>query len=149
MKILVVGVGSVLRGDDAVGVRVIDELEKQDLPKEINIHRGDISGLDLLKIIPGHERAIIIDAADMKEAPGTIRIFSFNEIREAGFSNMLSTHGMTLLETLTLAEKLDLNKTCEMTIIGIQPEDVSFNLDMSPLIKGKIQEIVETVKTLL
>ena len=36
--ILIVGIGSILRGDDAIGTRVIDELEKENLPGDVKLH---------------------------------------------------------------------------------------------------------------
>ena len=146
-KTLIVGVGSILRGDDGVGIRAIDELEKEGLPGEVTLHCGDISGLDLLKVFPGFKRIIIIDAADMKEAPGTIKVFKSSDIRDTGFDDKFSTHGMALLETLTLAKKLDL--TCDIRVVGVQPEDTGYKLELSDLINGKLPEIIKTVKGLI
>ena len=146
-KILITGIGSILRGDDGIGVRVIDELEKEDLPREVLLHSGDVSGLDLLKVFPGHEKVIIIDAADMAEAPGTVKVFNAEDIKREGFKDVLSTHGMGLLETLTLAKNLDLGS--EIVIIGVQPLDISYNLELSDLMKSKIPQVVEEIKKLI
>ena len=132
-KILVTGVGSILRGDDGIGVRVIDALEKEELPENVSLHSGDVSGLDLLKVFPGHERVVIIDAADISEEPGTVKVLDFKDIKKADFNDKFSTHGMALLETLTLAERLDM--VCEIKIVAVQPEDTSFNHELSVLIE--------------
>ncbi len=144
MKTLIVGVGSVLRGDDALGIRVIDELEKELLPDDITLYSGDISGLDLLKAFPGNERVVIIDAAEMGEAPGTIKVFNFKDIEKADFKDVVSTHGMGLLETLTIGEKIGLD--ADITIIGVQPENIDHSLELSDLIKSKIPEVIQAVK---
>jgi len=143
-KTLIIGIGSILRGDDGVGTRVIDELEKKPLPQGVSLERGDLSGLDLLKYLPDFERVIIIDAVDMKEKPGTIKAFKSSEIKKAGFNNMLSTHGMTLLETLALAEGLNISSG--IIIVGIQPKDTSFGLELSAIIKQRIPFIANKVK---
>ncbi len=145
-KTLIVGIGYILCGDDGLGVRVIDELEKESLPENVRLHSGDVSGLDLLKVFPGHEKIIIVDASDMNETPGTIKVFTPGEIKKADFKDQFSTHGMALIETLTLAEKLGLK--CEIQIVGIQPEATFFSLEMSELAKNKIPEVIETVKRL-
>lgn len=147
MKTLVVGVGSILRGDDGIGPRVIDELEKEDLPGDVSLHSGDISGLDLLKYFPESGRVIIVDAADMGEEPGTIKTFGLSEIKPADFNDKFSTHGMALLETLTLAKEIGVK--CEITILGVQPVRTDYDLEMSGLIKDRIPVIVERVKELL
>jgi len=146
-KILVTGVGSILRGDDGIGVRVIDVLEKEELPENVSLHSGDVSGLDLLKVFPGHERVVIIDAANIKEKPGTVRVLDLSGIKEADFKDQFSTHGMALLETLTLAKNIGLDM--EIKIVAVQPEDTSFSLEMSDLIKEKIPQIIKTVKGLV
>ncbi len=145
-KTLVVGVGSILMGDDGIGTRVIDELLKEDIPDNIRLHSGDVSGLDLLKVFPGFDKVIIIDAADMSENPGCIKVFDFSSIKKAEFKDQFSTHGMALLETLTLAENLDLAK--DIKIVGVQPESTDFDLELSELIRDKIPEIIRIVKTL-
>ena len=146
-KTLIVGIGSILRGDDAVGTRVIDELEKENLPGDVKLHSGDISGLDLLKVFPGNDRVIIIDAADMGEEPGTVKVFESKDIKKASFNDHFSTHGMALLETLTLAERLEMD--CRITIVGVQPFDTEFNLEMSEGMLKRVPEVIEEVKKLL
>jgi len=146
-KILIVGVGSILRGDDGVGPRVIDVLEKDTLPRGVELHSGDISGLDLLKYFPGQDRVVIVDAADMKETPGTIRVFNSREIRKSDFNDKFSTHGLALFETLTLAEELDICR--DIVIVGIQPENTSFKLSLTASIEKRIPAVIEEVKKLI
>ena len=96
-KTLILGIGSVLRGDDAIGIRTVEALEKQGLPEEVSVKAGDISGLDILKYFPGYDDIVIVDAADMGEEPGTIKVFDPSNIRKASFNDKFSTHGMALL----------------------------------------------------
>ncbi|MDP8299436.1 MAG: hydrogenase maturation protease [Candidatus Tantalella remota] len=147
MTTLIVGVGSILRCDDGIGPRVIDELEKEDLPGDVSLHSGDISGLDLLKHFPEKGRVLIIDAADMGEDPGTVRVFGFSDIGKADFNDQFSTHGIGLLETLTLAEKI--GTECEITIIGVQPYDTSYDLEMTEFMTQKVPQVIAAVKRLM
>ncbi|KJJ83771.1 Peptidase A31, hydrogen uptake protein [Candidatus Omnitrophus magneticus] len=143
-KILITGIGSILRGDDGIGSRVIDELRKEVLPEGIRLYAGDVSGLDLLKLFPDYDRVIVIDAADMNAPAGMIKVFDSRDIRKAEFSDCLSTHGMTLLQTLTLAEQLELK--CEITIVGIQPEDISYRLSVTDTLEQIIPKAVKIIK---
>ena len=146
-KTIIIGVGSILRGDDGLGIRVIDELEKEPLPSNITLHSGDISGIDLLKYFPDFERVIIVDTADMKESPGTVRVFGSAEIKKNGFQKTVSTHGMALLETLMLAEKLDIQS--KITVIGVQPGNTSPGVGLTGIIENRIPSIVSIVKDIL
>jgi hydrogenase maturation protease len=130
-----------------VGPRVIDALRKESLPEGVFLHDGDISGLDLIKFFPEGGRAVIVDAADMKERPAAVKIFTLQKIRKADFTDKFSTHGMALLETLTLAESLGV--ACNIMVVGVQPEKTAFNLELSEKIKAKIPEIVGIVKELV
>ncbi|MBD3380083.1 MAG: hydrogenase maturation protease [Candidatus Omnitrophica bacterium] len=143
-KTLIIGVGSILRGDDGIGMRVIDELKKEKFPPDVELHGADISGMDLLKYLPEGGRAIIIDAADMNLEPGDIRVFGPGDIKKADLSDSVSTHGMALLETLTLAEKLGID--CGITVIGVQPENTGYDLDLSETVKSRISDILDIVK---
>lgn len=146
-KTLLLGVGSILRGDDGLGVRAIDLLESQEFAKDLELVRGDISGLDLLKYFSDFKQIIIIDAAKMSQAPGTIKIFNSREIKKNNFKDTVSTHGIALSETLALAEKLGLES--EITIIGVEPEDTTYKLGLSETITKRLPEVVEEVKGLL
>ena len=88
-----------------------------------------------------------VDAADMHEEAGTIKVLEAAKIKKADFKDQFSTHGMALLETLTLAEKLEMD--CEITIVGVQPEFTGFNLELSEKISSKIPEVVDTVRSLI
>ena len=146
-KILVIGVGSVLRGDDGVGVKAIEALEKEVLPDNVTVEAGDLSGLDLLKFFGDYPKVIVIDAATMGEKPGTIKVFTPSEIKPATFKDKSSTHGMGLIETLTLAKELELDN--EIIIVGIEPVTTEYELELTETIKNKIPEIISTVKELI
>ncbi len=146
-KTLVIGVGSVLRSDDGIGIRVVEELQKEKFPSKVKFISGDISGLELIKYFSDFARVIIIDAADIKEKPGTIKSFKGSQLKKSDFSDIVSTHGMNLIETLTLAEKLDISP--EIVIVGIQPKDTSFKLELTLEIEEKIPYIVNAVKKII
>ncbi|MBU1083563.1 MAG: hydrogenase maturation protease [Candidatus Omnitrophota bacterium] len=146
-KTLIIGIGSILRGDDGIGPRTIDALENEKLAEGVELERGDLSGMDLLKFFPGYGKVIIIDAADMEEKPGTVKVFRSGELKGSGFKNISSTHGMGLLETLTLARSMDMEDG--IIVVGVQPERTGFALEISDTVKESMPVILEEVKKLL
>jgi len=72
-KTLVLGLGNILMGDEGVGVRVVQALEKLDLPEHVECLDGGTGGFLLLEPIQAAERVIMIDASADTSAPGTIR----------------------------------------------------------------------------
>ena len=70
-RVLVAGVGNVLRGDDGFGPAVTWLLD--DLPEGAEVIETGIGGIALLQeLMAGCEGLILIDAVDQGEAPGSV-----------------------------------------------------------------------------
>lgn len=140
-RIAVLGIGSELRADDAVGVevaRAMDEaLGKNKDLKFILAHSApeNFSG-EIISFKPTH--LIIIDSADLGEAAGTIKLIKEDEIAGVSFS----THR---LPTKTLMDYLKTRLDCAFIIIGIQPKTLQFGAPLSP----EVQEAVKTLSNVI
>ena len=73
-RVLVVGVGNVLQGDDGFGVRVAQRLaERTDLPPGVTLLEVGIGGMSLVQeLFDGYDALIVVDAVDRGGEPGTI-----------------------------------------------------------------------------
>jgi hydrogenase maturation protease len=71
-KVLVLGLGNVLMGDEGVGVHVVRALEQQTLPANVECLDGGTGGFTLLEPLQGASRVILIDAAADGNPPGTV-----------------------------------------------------------------------------
>ena len=70
-RLLVAGVGNVLRGDDGFGPAVTELLD--DLPDGVEVIETGIGGIALLQeLMAGCDGLVLIDAVDQGEAPGTV-----------------------------------------------------------------------------
>lgn len=74
MKILIAGVGNLLRGDDGFGVEVGRSLlTGNDLPSGVKVLEAGISGISLVQeLMQGYDACIIIDAIKRNGSPGTL-----------------------------------------------------------------------------
>lgn len=74
MKILIAGVGNLLRGDDGFGVEVTRRLlVGNDLPSGVKVIEAGISGISLVQeLMQGYDGCIIIDAIKRNSSPGTL-----------------------------------------------------------------------------
>jgi len=74
MRILVAGVGNVLRGDDGFGVEVAQALTRARRGDDVvNILEAGIAGIPLVQeLMDGYDALIIADAVDRGGAPGTV-----------------------------------------------------------------------------
>lgn len=72
-KVLVVGVGNVLQGDDGFGVEVVKRLAgREDLPSGVTVLETGIGGMTLVQeLFNGYDTLIVVDAVDRGGAPGT------------------------------------------------------------------------------
>jgi hydrogenase maturation protease len=71
-KILILGLGNVLMGDEGVGVHVVRALEKRSLPPNVECLDGGTGGFVLLEPLQNAGRIILIDAAADGNPPGTV-----------------------------------------------------------------------------
>jgi hydrogenase maturation protease len=72
-RILVAGIGNVLRGDDGIGNAVAQQLAQQpDLPPTVTVVEVGIGGISLVhEMLGGYDVLLIVDALDRGGAPGT------------------------------------------------------------------------------
>lgn len=121
-RIVIVGIGNELRGDDAAGVLIARKLEERGLPSlspAIKIVIGgstpeNVTG-EIVRFKPSH--IVIIDAADIGLEPGDVRIVNCEDISGAAFS----THSLPLgafVSYLTEATH------AAVVILGVQPKEV-------------------------
>jgi hydrogenase maturation protease len=74
MRVLIAGVGNMLRGDDGFGVEVLHRLEEEIAGAAgVRFFEGGIAGIGLVQqLLDGYDALIVLDAVDRKAEPGTI-----------------------------------------------------------------------------
>ena len=143
-QVLVLGLGNPLRGDDGIGPRVIEVLNRCGLPEGATALDAGTGGLDLLQVLEGWERAIIIDAADVGREPGQFARFTPDEARFVGSEDAPSLHNAGLAEVLALADAVG-QPLPEMVIFGVQPEKIGWGEGLSPAVEATLSELVDAV----
>jgi len=142
-KTLILGLGNTLLRDDGVGVRVAEKLQAEDLKAEVR--NGATLGLSLFEILTKCEKALVVDAVDMGKAPGTMACFSAQEILALPESKNFSLHEIGLLEVLKIGQTLN-EEFRNVTIIGIQPQDLRQGESLSPEVEKVIPQVIEMIK---
>jgi hydrogenase maturation protease len=141
---LVLGLGNPLLGDEGIGVRVVEELKELQLPDGVEAVVGGTAGLGLLGLMEGHQRVIIVDAADMGHPAGRVVRFTPSEVQFKTVEAPLSLHQIGLGEVLALAEALDMSPD-ELVIIGVQPGRVEMSGELSPEVEGAIPQVISII----
>ncbi len=84
---------------------------------------------------------IMIDAAQMNESPGTIRLIEWQDT--IGLS--ASTHTLPLN---VIAQYLVTDLGCDVVVIGIQAQGNAFDAPMSPAVRRAVDELIRALTSL-
>ena len=107
-KIVVIGVGNILMGDDGLGIYAIERLRQENLPPRVEVIDGGTVGIDLIYLLEEAEYALIIDCLDCGETPGMMFRIPWGEISDSNREEqIISLHDVNLWSVLSLAEKLN------------------------------------------
>src|SRR5450759_5041834 len=72
-KVLILGIGNVLMGDEGIGVHVVNAMEKAALPPGVDCLDGGTGSFLLLEPMQTAEKVILIDATIDGRPPGSIQ----------------------------------------------------------------------------
>lgn len=144
-KIVILGVGNLLLRDEGFGVHLIKILRKEDLGyPNVEIVDGGTSP-EIVSLVEGASKLIIIDAVKGGKEPGTIYRFNINDVSFTNSPMGLSLHQMGVADSLKMLELL--GKQPKTTIvIGIEPMTIDYGLELSQEIQGKMPQIIGLIK---
>ena len=132
-RTVIVGVGNVLRGDDAFGPALIEQIK--DNINAVCIDAGSAPENYLGKIIKEKpDNVLIVDAAHIDLTPGEYMLLKKDEIIRSGFT----THD---LSPVMFIEYLEKETGADIYMLGIQPEKIDFGEKMSKKVKDTLEEI--------
>lgn len=141
---LVMGVGNILLRDEGIGVHVVREMMKMDLPDEVEVLDGGTAAIDLLHAVEGRRRMIVIDALLIEgEEPGAVYRLTPDQLQPT-FRGKTSLHQLGLIEVLEMAYLI--GEAPDTVIFGIVPESIgSFGLEPTPRVRARIPQIIDLV----
>jgi hydrogenase maturation protease len=141
-RVLVLGVGNLLLGDDGFGVHLVNSLSDVRFPPNIQVVEGGTIGHQLIPLFREVDHLFVLDVVQAHDTPGSIFRFSPDEIgRSSG--PIYSLHQMTLSDVLRMAE-LTGGKPKSTVIIAVQPKDVSrWSLELSDEVAAAIPKVRE------
>lgn len=144
-RVAIIGVGNLLMGDDGVGIHVVRELEKIDLPANVDVYDAMTNSFMVLEYMDGAKKAIIIDAYTGGRKPGSIYRIRFDpEALKYSDRVELSLHDMDFIDALNSGREA-YNYPGEIVILGVEPERVSLNTELSPTLRKALPEIIKTL----
>jgi len=136
--VVVVGVGSEMRGDDAAGMEVVRRLRKVLKSPNVFLIEGGVAPENFTSKIrrfqPSH--VIFIDATDFGAEPGEVVLAE----PEAITGESISTHTMSLS---ILAKYIREQTGAKVALLGIQPARAQMGAEMSEVVKDSVKRVEE------
>ncbi|HTP01148.1 MAG TPA: hydrogenase maturation protease [Anaerolineales bacterium] len=150
MKLIVVGIGQTLRGDDAAGVEAVHRWQSE-YPKtvgrpDIRVEFSELPGLALLDLLEGFDAALLVDAVQSGAEAGTIHRLSLDDLAAFG-TETKSAHGWGAAETLQLGVQLGLPVAgIRLRLIGIETAQVELGKPMSAEVEKALAAAAQAVE---
>jgi hydrogenase maturation protease len=130
--VLVLGLGNTLLADDGVGVHVVRRLAAEATgPAGLRLLDGGTLGFRLMAAITQSQCVIVVDAAQLGERPGTVRLLHKQALDDhVSRGGRMSAHEAGLVDLLTLA-RLEGWVPARLALLGIQPKIVDWGERLS------------------
>jgi hydrogenase maturation protease len=150
MKILVLGIGNTLLTDEGVGIVAMRELEAR-LGERADMEFLDGGTLSFTLAVPISEcdALLVIDAAELGGAPGTVRSFEGEEMdRFMGANRKSSVHEVGLLDLMSIS-LLTGHWPQQRALIGIQPAVVGWGEALTPQVAAVMPAVCDLAEQII
>jgi hydrogenase maturation protease len=145
LRALVIGYGSPIRGDDAIGPMAADRLETEGLPDDVRVISRHILTADLVPDIADAQRVVFIDAA-AQGTPGEVRCEPL--VADASAMSTMA-HFLDPRELLAWVHAL-YGSTPEAHLVSVAGDDFDFShFDLSATVDRAMPEVLRRVRTLV
>lgn len=141
-SILILGVGNYLMGDEGVGVHLIQQMAKSDLPDYIDILDGGTGGFLLLSCFEAYKSVIFVDATMDGKPPGTISLIQPKFASD--FPSALSVHDVGLKDMIEAVYLMDEKPNIPLFTISIK-EMMPMTIELSPKVKQAIPKTIDQI----
>lgn len=147
MRTLVLGIGNPILGDDGIGFHVAQELAREIKDENVDVKDTSIDGFNLLDLIVGYDKVIIIDAIMTKDG----EVGEIYKLRPENF--VRTVHLATSLHNANLATAIEVGRRFlaeqmprEVVVFAVEIEEVTkFTEEMTGRVRKAISRAVNLV----
>jgi hydrogenase maturation protease len=160
-RMLVIGLGNPILGDDGVGWRVAEAVKKQlslppsPLPKgegsqEVDVDFLSLGGLSLMEHLIGYQRAILIDEFALDEPTGSILVLKLSDLPNYSAFHTTSLHNTSLQNAIKLGKSMGAQLPDDVTVVGIATKHVcDFSEMLSALVADAVPQATQIILNLV
>ena len=129
--LLIAGVGNRYRGDDAVGLRLVEQWPAAAGELVVTELWEDFDGAAVAhRLVESDRPVLMVDCAEMGLRGGAFRVLDGRKVEKMLTRSVVSTHGLGLAEGIKLAGAL--GYTQPLWVFGVQPFSIGMGGDLSP-----------------
>jgi hydrogenase maturation protease len=149
-KVLVLGIGNILWGDEAFGVRAVEAFHRRfETPENVAVLDGGTQGLYLVHFVEEAEYLLVFDAIDYGLAPGALKIVRDDDVPKFTGSKKMSLHQTGFQEVLSAADLLG-RYPKRLALVGCQPLDLeNWGGPLTEPVSAGIEPAVDAAATIL
>lgn len=149
-RTVVLGVGNTLLSDEGIGVHAMAQLRRLQAQSDgVDFIDGGTLSFTLAGPMAEAAQLIIIDAAELKAAPGTVALFENEAMdRYLNQGKRRSVHEVSLLDLLAISRLTD-SLPARRALIGIQPQELSWGEHPSPAVAAAIPAVCDIALDLI
>lgn len=145
-KSIIVGLGNPILKDDGVGIfaaRIIQELLPED--SEVEVVEASLAGFNLLDMVVGYEKAVIIDSIQTKEGKvGDVYEFTPDAVKHT--VRLASIHDINLVTALEFGKMMKLDIPHTVNIYAVEVADnATFGEGLCEEVEAALPEVVDKV----
>jgi len=148
LKVLVAGIGDVLRKDDGFGPKVVEKLEKMKLPDNVLIKDYGTGCFELIFDLKDFDEVIFVDVINFEGKAGELKIIEPKTRKmseeEVIKSVNISLHEIELQKIIDLAYSLDVLPK-KVLVVGCKPKDLGFGLGLSKEVDRAVNKAVKII----
>ena len=154
-KVVIVGIGNILRGDDGAGPELIKSLKFKVRSSEKNhelstpnhqlclIDTGSVPENFLQKIVGERPDVILlVDTINLGKPAGSVEIIKAENLKEESFS----THNASLKLTIAYLKK---ETGTDLFLLGLQPKNIGFGQKISPEVEESVKKIAKEIEEIV
>ncbi len=139
-RIAVLGLGNLMRTDDAVGMLALQRLRADPhFPKSVALVEGGTLGLDLMYPLEGVTHLLALDAIDAGAPPGTVVRYADEAIDSLPVSKSVHLLGFS---DLIGSMRLMGDAPSEIVVLGVQPHTIGWGTELTPVVHAALDTLL-------
>lgn len=148
-RIVVIGLGNTLMGDEGLGVQALERLREHPPEGPVDYYDGGTRGLLLLPFMEEASHLLLLDAVQSEDSPGTIVEIAGRDLVASKSPLKFSAHDIALPDLLTLFLLRRGDPGPRLHLLGTVPASMELSTELSLPVLKSLPELVQRAHNVL